>query len=92
MPSGQKAFDGYDPKRDVLLDAKDWNDWPPLDRDFGINKVVKDAKKSSDVAKQTGKKLEWHVPTEAKKQQLDELFKSRSDLGIDIDVVVTPKQ
>ena len=32
------------------------------------------------------------MPTEAKKQQLDELFKSRSDLGIDIDVVVTPKQ
>jgi len=89
MPSGQKAFDGYDPKRDVLLDAKDWDDWPPLDRDFGITSVVKDARRSSDVAKQAGRKLEWHVPTEAKKQQLDEIF--RDNPGIKITVVVTPK-
>ena len=91
MPSGRKAFDGYDPKRDVLLDAKDWDDWP-IDKKFAIDSVLDDAQNSSDVAKQAGRKLEWHVPTEAKKQQLDELFKSRSDLGIDIDVVVTPKQ
>ena len=89
MPSGQKAFDGYDPKRDVLLDAKDWDDWPPLDRDFGIRSVVKDARQSSDIAKQAGKKLEWHVPTEAKKQQLDKIFET--DHNIEITVVVTPK-
>jgi len=44
----------YTDKRDVLLDAKDWDDWPPLDRDFGIRSVVKDARRSSDVAKQAG--------------------------------------
>lgn len=27
-------FDGYDPKRKVLLDAKDWEKWPPVDKDF----------------------------------------------------------
>ena len=91
MPSGQKAFDGYDPKRDVLLDAKDWDDWP-IDKKFAIDSVLEDARQSSDIAKQAGKKLEWHVPTEAKKQQLEKIFKSRLDLGIDIDIVVTPKQ
>ena len=89
MPSGRKAFDGYDPKRDVLLDAKDWDDWPPLDRDFGIRSVLDDAQNSSDVAKQAGRKLEWHVPTEAKKQQLDAIFRDKPD--IKITVVVTPK-
>ena len=88
MPSGQKAFDGYDPKRDVLLDAKDWDDWP-IDKKFAIDSVLDDAQNSSDVAKQAGRKLEWHVPTEAKKQQLDEIFEDKPD--IEITVVVTPK-
>ena len=88
MPSGRKAFDGYDPKRDVLLDAKDWDDWP-IDKKFAIDSVLDDAQNSSDVAKQAGKKLEWHVPTEAKKQQLDEIFEDKPD--IKITVVVTPK-
>lgn len=89
MPSGKKAFDGYDPKTDVLLDAKDWDSWP-IDESFAIRAVLKDAQQSSKVAKQVGKKLEWHVPTEAKKQQLDELFKD-PDYDIDIEVVVTEK-
>jgi len=88
MPSGQKAFDGYDPKRDVLLDAKDWDDWP-IDKKFAIDSVLEDARQSSDIAKQAGKKLEWHVPTEAKKQQLDKIFET--DHNIEITVVVTPK-
>ena len=88
MPSGKKAFDGYDPKRDVLLDAKDWDDWP-IDKKFAIDSVIRDARQSSDVAQQVGKKLEWHVPTEAKKQQLEEIFRDRG--GINIDIVVTPK-
>jgi len=88
MPSGQKAFDGYDPKRDVLLDAKDWDDWP-IDKKFAIDSVLDDAQNSSDVAKQAGRKLEWHVPTEAKKQQLDKIFDKNPD--IEITVVVTPK-
>lgn len=88
MPSGQKAFDGYDPKRDVLLDAKDWDDWP-INKKFAIDSVLEDARQSSDIAKQAGKKLEWHVPTEAKKQQLDKIFET--DHNIEITVVVTPK-
>ena len=88
MPSGQKAFDGYDPKRDVLLDAKDWDDWP-IDKKLAIDSVLEDARQSSDIAKQAGKKLEWHVPTEAKKQQLDKIFET--DHNIEITVVVTPK-
>ena len=88
MPSGRKAFDGYDPKRDVLLDAKDWDDWP-IDKKFAIDSVLDDAQNSSDVAKQAGRKLEWHVPTEAKKQQLDKIFDKNPD--IEITVVVTPK-
>mgnify|MGYP007128750758 FL=1 len=88
MPSGQKAFDGYDPKRDVLLDAKDWDDWP-IDKKFAIDSVLDDAQNSSDIAKQAGRKLEWHVPTEAKKQQLDKIFDRNPD--IEITVVVTPK-
>ncbi len=29
MKSGEKKFDGYDPERNSLIDAKDWTDWPP---------------------------------------------------------------
>ena len=88
MLSRRKAFDGYDPKRDVLLDAKDWDDWP-IDKKFAIDSVLDDAQNSSDIAKQAGRKLEWHVPTEAKKQQLDAIFRDKPD--IKITVVVTPK-
>ena len=72
----------------MLLDAKDWDDWP-IDKKFAIDSVLDDAQNSSDVAKQAGRKLEWHVPTEAKKQQLDAIFEDKPD--IEITVVVTPK-
>ena len=72
----------------MLLDAKDWDDWP-IDKKFAIDSVLDDAQNSSDVAKQAGRKLEWHVPTEAKKQQLDKIFDKNPD--IEITVVVTPK-
>ncbi|WP_158250418.1 MULTISPECIES: Tox-REase-5 domain-containing protein [Aquimarina] len=29
MPSGKKKFDGYDPETNTLIDAKDWDGWPP---------------------------------------------------------------
>jgi hypothetical protein len=85
MPSGEKKFDGYDPERNVLIDAKDWSKWPAgefLDQE--INKAKNDA----DIAGQTGATLEWHVPTPEKALELQRIFKENR---INIDVKVTPK-
>jgi hypothetical protein len=90
--SGVVDFDGYDPQRNVLLDAKEFNDWPvedpPFLRDKGINDIVKEGQ--DQLAAADGTPVEWHVPTQAKADEISDILSSR---GLDsIQVVVTPKQ
>ena len=89
MPSGEKKFDGYNKK---LQDSTDWDKWPPKGSGDWAKKrrqeMLNSAKKDADIAKQAGSKLEWHVPTKAKADELRKMFVKE---GIDIDVVIVPK-
>jgi hypothetical protein len=87
--SGEKKFDGYDPETERLIDAKDWDIWPPDGQNWAKEKIAKEAADDADIAKQAGCKLEWHVPTEEKAKQLRKIFKGKK---IDIEIKVTPKK
>ncbi len=90
--SGYVDFDGYDPQRNVLLDAKDFSKWPPDGPPFLRDQAVKDIVKQAgdQLAAADGTPVEWHVPTQAK---ADELSGILSKQGLDdIQLVVTPKQ
>ena len=60
-----RLFDGYDPKRNVLLDAKDFNSWP-IDKPFSKASVLKEASGQVDDVLGTGAKIEWQVATKDK--------------------------
>jgi len=88
MPSGEKKFDGYDPETNTLLDAKDWKigkkGWPPEGQDWAAEKVAKEAQKDANIAKEANANLEWHVPSEDKKIQLQEIFNDYNVKGVKI--------
>ncbi len=90
MKSGEKKFDGYDPETNTLIDAKDWGDkWPPEGQKWAEEKIVKEARIESEIAKETGCNLEYHVPTEAKRKQLEKIFRRNKVEGVK--VKTTPK-
>ncbi len=85
-------IDGYEPGRNVWLEAKDWNNWPPVDKKFARKVIKKDLdalKLQARLAKRKGVGLEVHVPTERKAAELRRLLDNEGILGIK--VVVTPK-
>jgi hypothetical protein len=88
MPSGQKWFDGYDPNRNVLLDAKRYLDWPKENLPFSVNKVVEDARMESAIAKQLKTKVEWHIPSQEKADLVQQLL--RENRIKHINVVYSP--
>lgn len=92
MKSGRKKFDGYDPERNVLTDAKDWKTgkggWPVEGQKWSKDKVIKEASEQAKIGKEAGAKVEWHVPTQEKASELRRVFK---DEGINVGVKVTPK-
>jgi len=84
-------IDGYEPGRNVWLEAKDWNNWPPLEGEFGkekIDEALNALKLQAELAKRKGVGFEVHVPTERKAAELLKLLEKE---GLDIDVVVTPR-
>jgi hypothetical protein len=88
MSSGQKWFDGYDPNRNVLLDAKRYLDWPKENLPFSVNKVVEDARMESAIAKQLKTKVEWHIPSQEKADLVQQLL--RENRIKHINVVYSP--
>ena len=93
MASGKKKFDGYDPETNSLIDAKDWEagakGWPPEGQDWASKNVAEIARKDAAIAKDVGSKLEYHVPTQEKANQLNKIFMKEKVTGVK--VVVTPK-
>ncbi|MBU2946293.1 Tox-REase-5 domain-containing protein [Zobellia uliginosa] len=89
MKSGKKKFDGYDPDTNTLLDAKEWDKWPPKGQDWAEKKVAKQAQIDADIAKKAGANLEYRVPSQEKANQLNKIFKKNDVKGIK--VTVTPK-
>jgi len=88
--SGVVDFDGYDPQRGVLLEAKGLSDWPVKEPDFlrqrGIQQLVQQA--GDQITAAQGKPIEWHVPTPEKASEILNIFDDANIKGIN--VVVTP--
>ena len=89
---GMYRLFGYDPETDTLIDAKDWDGWPPKgENDWAKkkrNEMVESAKKDMEIAKEVGSDLEWHVPTQEKADELIIIFE---EAGLEINIIVTPK-
>jgi hypothetical protein len=89
--SGVIDFDGYDPERNTLLDAKDWTKWPPQEPPLLRRKAIEDmVGDATDQIKATnGTPIEWHVPTASKAAEIQDILIDKNIEGIKL--VVTPK-
>lgn len=85
---GVIRFDGYDAERKVLLDAKDWNGYPPKDREFWYKNTLKEAQNQIDAA--GGRQIEWHFSTKDGLDATEALLERREIRGIAL--VLTPKK
>jgi hypothetical protein len=81
-PSGKVLFDGY--KDGKLLDAKDWEQWPPANAKFWRQGVLEDAENQLGAAR--GTLIEWHFPNEEKAQVVRKLLEEEGIGGIDVKV------
>jgi hypothetical protein len=80
--SGKVLFDGY--RNGRLLDAKDWEEWPPANKKFWQEGVLADARKQLEAAR--GTPIEWHFPSEDKASAVLELFQSRGIREIEVKI------
>lgn len=91
-------FDGFDPKRKVLLDAKNYTPDNPLSKGgppFLLEQMRKGALKEAHAqraAAGTGKPIEWHVSDKKAADELRNLFANDPKLKSDgmISVIYTP--
>ncbi|MBY9063222.1 hemagglutinin repeat-containing protein [Sphingomonas yunnanensis] len=77
-------FDGYDPKTNTLIDAKNYADWP-IDKPFSSGSVLKQAEDQVAAAKGTGAKIEWRVATRDRAESVQNLF-ARNGIIIQVSV------
>lgn len=89
MISGEKKFDGFNPETNSLIDAKDWDKWPPHGQTWAEDKVAREIQNDLDIANDVGSKLEYHVPTQAKADQIMDILDNHGIEGVT--VKVTPK-
>lgn len=83
-PAGNTvAFDGYDSNRNVLLDAKEWDNYPPLDTTFWQSGTLDEATRQLAAAGTTP--VEWVFSTQEAADAVADLFAAN---GIVIDIVV----
>jgi hypothetical protein len=80
--SGKVLFDGY--RNGRLLDAKDWEEWPPANKNFWREGVLADARKQIAAAK--GTPIEWHFSSKDKANAVSELFQDSGILEIEVKV------
>ena len=81
-PSGKVLFDGY--RDGKLLDAKDWEQWPPANEKFWRQGLLEDAENQLGATR--GTPIEWHFPNEEKAQVVRKLLKEEGIGGIDVKV------
>jgi restriction endonuclease fold toxin 5 of polymorphic toxin system len=89
--TGEVAFDGYDPARNTLLDAKEYKNYPPKDvkpalRDKMEKGIADEAAAQVEAAK--GTPIEWHFPNPQKAAEVKKILSKNGVEGITI--VVTP--
>lgn len=92
MKRKEKKFDGYEPRTNTLIDAKDWKKWPPKgDSDWADRRrkqMLKNAKRDLDIAKSTKppSKLKWIISDENNKQYLEKLFED-NNINIELEYI-----
>jgi hypothetical protein len=85
-------FDGYDPSTNVLIDAKRFENWPLPDKAFSVNSILLAADTQTRAARGTSATIVWHVPNQAAKAKIEQIFKSRTDAPPPpIIIKITPK-
>ncbi|HEX8698019.1 MAG TPA: Tox-REase-5 domain-containing protein [Myxococcaceae bacterium] len=80
--SGKVLFDGY--KDGKLLDAKDWEQWPPVNAEFWQQGVLADVERQLSAAR--GTPIEWHLPNEDKAKAVRQFLENEGIKGIDVKV------
>jgi hypothetical protein len=79
-------FDGYDAKRSVLLDAKDWKNYPPESARFWKDNAHEEAVAQLKAA--NGAPIEWHFSGRKGYDAVNDLFHDEDVQGIRL--VITP--
>ena len=92
MPSkapgrGEVLFDGFDTQRRVLLDAKDWQGYPPANTSFWKPGTIEEARRQIKAAGSTP--IEWHFSTQESIDAVQSLFR-REQIN-EIRLISTPK-
>jgi hypothetical protein len=92
MPSkapgrGDVLFDGCDAQRRVLLDAKDWQGYPPAKASFWKPGTVNEARRQIKAA--DSMPIEWHFSTQESFTAVKNLFKD-NEIS-EIKLIFTPK-
>ena len=92
MPSkvpgrGDVLFDGFDAQRRVLLDAKDWQGYPPANTSFWKPGTIKEARRQIKAA--GSMPIEWHFSTQESFNAVQALF-SKERIS-KVKLIFTPK-
>ena len=85
--SGEVLFDGFDAQRRVLLDAKDWQGYPPANTSFWQPGTIKEARRQIEAAGSLP--IEWHFSTQESFTAVKDLFRDRRISKIKL--IFTPK-
>ena len=88
VKTGKVRFDGYDVERKVLLDAKDWTGYPPLNADFWHEELLKQARNQVRAANSVP--VEWHFSSQSGLDAAKDLLKEKKIN--DILLVLSPKR
>ncbi len=70
--TGVTSFDGYDPAKNALVDAKHWIDWP-VDQEFSSASVIGQAQTQIDAAERT--KIVWRIASPERALQVRAILK-----------------
>ena len=87
VASGKVRFDGYDAERKVLLDAKDWDGYPPKDTKFWNEDTLRQATRQVGAA--DGIPIEWHFSTQESLDAVKNLFDENNSSNVTLKF--TPK-
>ena len=84
---GEVLFDGFDAQRRVLLDAKDWQGYPPANTSFWESGTIIEARRQIKAA--DSMPIEWHFSTQESFNAVQGLF--RRERISEIGLIFTPK-
>jgi len=85
-PAGKVNFDGFRASPNVLLDAKNWTNWP-IEKKFSEDRVKEEAIRQIRTTR-NGTPIEWHIITREMAGKTSDILKRTNIKGIK--VIYTP--